>query len=435
MGFTVMNKSIERFHKTKLFFPGLLLTCLFILSCALVTGLPVTNEQGTTQFGPDYTPQEHQARTLDAIWNLLEQNYIYYESDTVNWSELQERYDQQVQTGLSTAEFNDLINELESELPAGSLIWQSRADRIEADLATSSTYQGVGAFVAFKAQSVPHVVILSVIKDSPAEQAGLQAHDSIFSIDGEPVRADEGLSVVERIRGPAGSSVILDVKTPGRAKRSVTVTRGELASTAELQTDQIIRNDSNFGYLLFPPIAYDELANDVVGSMQTLTSNRHLDGLILDLRVAGSSRGWPLQEMLTMFNNGVIGEFYNRTGSQIISIDGQDSFGSQSVPLYVLVGQNTIGFPEILAASLQASKRAVVIGAPTTGTIETASTFYLPDGSQAFVQSTSFRLLSGEEPGRNGIKPDLQVGADWDEVTHNADPVLDAALEALGAEQ
>ena len=136
-----------------------------------------------------------------------------------------------------------------------------------------------------------------------------------------------------------------------------------------------------------------------------------------------------------MFSNGVIGEFYNRTESQIISINGQDTFGSQSVPLYVLVGQSTIGFPEILAASLQASKRAVVIGAPTTGTIETASTFYLPDGSQAFVQSTSFRLLSGEEPGLNGIKPNVQIEADWDEVVPSADPVLKAALEALGAEQ
>ena len=426
-----MNKSTVRFHKTKVFLPGLLLTCLLILSCALVTGLPVGNEPGTINFGPDYTPQEHQARTLDAIWNLLEQNYIYYESADVNWSELQKRYDQQIQAGLSTTEFNDLINELESELPAGSLIWQSRADRIEADLSASSTYQGVGAFVAFKAQRVPHVVILSVIKGSPAEQAGLRAHDSILSIDGEPVHADEGLNVVERIRGPAGSSVILDVQTPGRTERSITVTRGELISTAELQTDQITMNDAIYGYLLFPPIAYDGLMNDVTQTMQALTTNHHLDGLILDLRVAGSARGWPLQEMLTMFSNGVIGEFYNRTESQIISINGQDTFGSQSVPLYVLVGQNTIGFPEILAGSLQASKRAVVIGAPTTGTIETASTFYLPDGSQAFVQSTSFRLLSGEEPGLNGIKPNVQIEADWDEVIPNADPVLDAALTAL----
>src|SRR5574342_295483 len=109
------------------------------------------------------------------------------------------------------------------ERTTGSLTWQSRADRIQADLEASSSFQGIGAVIAFKEERVPHVVLLSVIKGSPAEQAGLRAHDSILSIDGEPVRLEEGISVVERVRGPAGSSVTLEVQTPGRPKRTVTV--------------------------------------------------------------------------------------------------------------------------------------------------------------------------------------------------------------------
>jgi C-terminal processing protease CtpA/Prc len=241
--------------------------------------------------------------------------------------------------------------------------------------------------------------------------------------------------VVQRIRGLAGSTVSLEVQTPGRAKRSITVTRGQLTSTGELQVDQIIKTSGFYGYLLFPPVAYDTLIDDVLGSIQVLTTNRHLDGLILDLRVAGSTGSWPLEEMLTVFQNGDIGEFYTRTESQAFSVDGRDIFGSQSVPLVILVGQNTAGFPEILAASLQAGERAVIIGAPTSGSIETTSAFYLPDGSQAFVESTSFRLPNGEEPGQNGIKPDVPIEADWDEVVPNADPVLEAAVEALGANQ
>jgi C-terminal processing protease CtpA/Prc len=133
-----------------------------------------------------------------------------------------------------------------------------------------------------------------------------------------------------------------------------------------------------------------------------------------------------------MFHDGNIGEFYSRTDSQPVSISGQDVLSSQTVPLIVLVGQNTTGFPEILAATLQASKRAVFVGAPTSGSIETSSSFYLPDGSLAFVESASFRLLSGEELGQNGIKPDVLIEADWDEVVPDADPVLEAAIESLG---
>jgi C-terminal processing protease CtpA/Prc len=154
--------------------------------------------------------------------------------------------------------------------------------------------------------------------------------------------------------------------------------------------------------------------------------------LILDLRVAGSSRGWPLEEMLTVFHDGTVGEFYNRAESQTIEITGQDILSSQTVPLVLLVGSNTSGFPEILAASLQSSNRAILIGSPTSGSVETSSSFYLPDGSLAYVESGSFRLSNGEELGQNGIKPDVLIGADWDEVVPDADPVLDAAIGALG---
>lgn len=429
-----MNGSNKYPKKTKILILSFLLLCL-TLACAALTGVPVTKEAISIQSGPGYTPQEHQARTLDAIWNLLEQNYIYYENADVDWATLQEHYNQRIQSGLSTEEFHNLMGELESELPEGSLVWQAREERIETDLTDASIYQGIGAFVAFKAESVPHVVILAVIKGSPAEEAGLQAHDSILSIDGDPVRLDEGLSVVERIRGPAGSSVTLEVQTPGRANRMITVTRRELESTGQLLVDPIVKTDTLYGYFLFPPIAYEGMIDDVVQSMQALTVNRHLDGLILDLRVAGSARGWPLEEMFTVFQDGSIGEFYNRNERQVFSVDGQDMFGSQTVPLVVLVGQNTSGFPEILAASLQADERAVIIGAATSGSIETTSSFYLPDGSQAYIQSTSFRLLTGEEPGQNGIRPDVRIDADWDAVLPNLDPVLEAAIQALEGDQ
>jgi carboxyl-terminal processing protease len=436
---TVMNNSIESPKKSKKFYLGLMLFCLMVVSCVAfpnLPGLPIAKKEPTSvQFGPGYTTQEHQARTLDAIWNLIEQNYIYYDSADVDWDALHKSYSDRVQTGLSDDEFNTLIAELESKLPAGSLGWQSRADRVEADLLASSTYQGIGAFVAFKAESVPHVVILSVMEGSPAEKAGLKAHDSILSIDNVPVDLEEGLNVVQRIRGPAGSTVTLEVQTPGRTRHSITVTRGQLASTGKLEADQITRANKSYGYLLFPPAAYDTLTDDVHASLQTLASNRHLDGLILDLRVAGSAGGWPLEAIVTMFEDGDLGEFYTRTASQEFSVSGQDVFGSQTVPLVALVGQNTVGFPEILAASLQANKRALIVGAPSSGSIETPSAFYLPDGSEAFIQTTSFRLPNGDELGQNGIKPDVPIEADWDEVVPDADPVLEAALEALGAVQ
>jgi carboxyl-terminal processing protease len=433
---TVVNNLMKRTPNIIVFIPGLILLSFLFSACAGLPGLPaVEEEQAAVDFGPDLARRERQARTLGAIWKVMEQNYIYYESADVDWGALQERYDQRVQVELSVDEFGALIRELEAELPEGSLAWQSRAERIEADLTASSSFQGIGAIVAFKKERIPHVVLLSVIEGSPAEQAGLRAHDSILSIDGEPVRLEEGLSVVERIRGPAGTSVTLEVQTPGRAKRSVTVTRGQIEGGTALQATQVVTRGGRYGYLLFPPVTYEGLIEDVLESMRILTASGRLDGLILDLRVTRSSTGWPLEEMFIVFHDGTVGEFYTRTEDQAFDVRGQDIFGSQSVPLVLLVGPHTIGLAEILAASLQESERAILVGAPTTGSIESASPFYLPDGSLAFVQSASFRLPDGEEPGRNGISPDVRIDTDWDEVVPDDDPVLNAALKALEMEQ
>jgi len=237
--------------------------------------------------------------------------------------------------------------------------------------------------------------------------------------------------VVDRIRGPAGSSVRLDVQTPGSPVRTIEVKRARLVSTGSLEARTI--ENSAYGYILFPPIGYEGMMEDVLNSLDSFTRDRELKGLILDLRVAGSARGWPLEELLTLFHDGSMGEFYNSADQQQpLTVKGQDQFSSQSVPLIILVGSHTTGFPEIFAASLQAGRRAVVIGEATPGEIETTTSFYLPDGSLVFVETTSFRLPTGVEVGRTGVQPDVQLDAGWDEVQPENDPVLDQAIEILG---
>ena len=400
---------------------------LFLSSCMGL--IPLEEEVVSGEFGPQTSLQEQQTQTFEALWKNLEENYIYYETADVNWAGLREQYLERVNAGLTAEEFSSLIEELQAELPEGSLAYQSRAERIEADVADTSSYEGIGAFVGFNEEPEPHIVLLDVIEGSPAEQAGLKAHDSIFAIDGNPILLEEGLQAVDRVRGPAGSSVTLSVQSPGGSERSVEVKRGKLTSTGRLEAYNL--TGTNYGYLLFPPVGYDTLDEEVALSLQAFTTNRELEGLILDLRIASSSRGWPLEAIYTIFDDGALGDFYNRTDRQSVEVQGQDVFGSQEVPMAILVGQNTNGTPEILAAGLQVNQRAIVIGEKTPGSIEGATSFYLPDGSEVFIQTTSFALPNGDEVGTDGVVPDVAVDAGWDEILPNQDPVLDRAIEYL----
>ena len=418
-------------RKTKLLPLSILVLSLFLSAC--IGLIPLEEEPASGDFGPQTSLQEQQAATFETLWKHLQENYIYFESADVNWDTLHDQYLQRVRAGLTPEEFSALIEELEAELPEGSLAYQSRAERIEADVADTSSYEGIGAFVGFIEEPEPHIVLLDVIEGSPAEQAGLKAHDSIFEIDGSPILLQEGIAAVDRVRGPAGSSVTLSIQSPGEPVRSVEVKRGKLNSTGRLEAYNL--TGTNYGYLLFPPVGYDTLEEDVVRSLQALTTNRTLEGLILDLRVASSTRGWPLEAIYTMFFNGPMGEFYNRNDKQLIQVEGQDVFGSQEVPLVVLVGRNTNGTPEILAASLQAHKRATVIGEKTPGSIEGATSYYLPDGSELFIETTSFMLPNGEDIGTQGFLPEILVETGWDEIQPNDDPVLDQAIVHLDGQQ
>ena len=419
-------------QRKKVILSAILTTGVLFLS-ACIGLLPLEEDPVTGDYGPDFASQEHQLRTFDELWENFETAYIYFESAEQDWEGLRERYTRRIESGLSSAEFNSMLDDLEADLPPRSLIHQTRQERLEADLAQLETYDGIGAFIGFQAEDVPHAVILAVMEGSPAEDAGLKAHDSIFSIDGIPILLEEGLNAVSRIRGPAGTSVTLEVRSPGQQQRTIDVERARLTSTGKLEASVV--PSTEYVYLLFPPNGYEGLEQDVLNSLEALAPDRELAGLILDLRIASSSRGWPIETLFSMFHEGEIGELYNRLQAQPVEIQGQDVFNSQSVPLVILVGENTSGFAEVLAASLQMHERATLIGEPTPGDVETQSSFFLPDGSRMFVESTSFRLPDGMDIGTSGVEPDIRVEAGWDDVLPEDDPVLEQAVTFLETQE
>src|SRR5215207_9479814 len=188
-----------------LFLPAAFIILSVMLS-ACIGLIPLEEDQTGGSFGPSYSPSEHQTRVFDAIWTHLEESYIHYESANVDWDALNKKYLERINTGLSDEEFTALIQELETDLPTGTLAYQSRAERIEAETTDTSTYEGIGAVMNFAEDPAPHFIVLSVIPGSPAEKAGLKAHDSVSKIDGEMVQVHEGQSAVNRIRGAAGST-------------------------------------------------------------------------------------------------------------------------------------------------------------------------------------------------------------------------------------
>jgi carboxyl-terminal processing protease len=332
---------------------------------------------------------------------------------------------------MSAEEFAALVDEMIAELPDGAARWETRAERIEEDSTDLSNYGGIGAFVAFRAEPLPRIIILSTMPGSPAERTGLRAHDSVISVDDAPMSVEEGIGAIDRIRGPAGSDVTLTVRSPDGEEREVVVTRAQIATSDAVGYH--LTPDREIGYMLIPPFVYEGMEQHVLGVLQLLSGEGEespLKGLVLDLRIA-RGLNWPLEAMATIFNNGELGEVYTRDDVVPITIEGQDILSSQSLPIVILVGRDTSGGAEIFAALMQASGRAQVLGQTTPGDVEGGSVFDLSDGSRVIVSTSSYRAPDGRDIGLTGVIPDRVIDRDWDQVSAEEDPVRDEAERIL----
>jgi len=220
---------------------------LLLAACAAQTRTPVLLDPPT----PDAVQSaEYQQQVLQEIQELVGQEYIYPEFAGVEWQAQAELLARRIEGGLNTADFEQALGALVEILPAETASFATRAERVSDEFSSTPIYEGIGAFVSIRTEPTPRILLLSVMQGSPAEAAGLQAHDAVVAVDGEPVRAEEGFAVVERVRGPAGSEVVLQVVSPTGEPRQVTVQRGQLTAQDFVRGGAL---SPGILYLLVPP--------------------------------------------------------------------------------------------------------------------------------------------------------------------------------------
>ena len=100
-------------------------------------------------------------------------------------------------------------------------------------------------------------------------------------------------------------------------------------------------------------------------------------------------------------------------------------------PMVVLVGPTTASMAEILAARLQETGRALVVGQRTRGAVVATRGIDLPDGGLLHLGMFGLTTAGGQALEKRGVLPDVEVDLDWQAVREGGDPVLDAALEKL----
>jgi carboxyl-terminal processing protease len=258
--------------------------------------------------------------------------------------------------------------------------------------------------------------------------------DIVLKIDGKDTRgmkADEGSAL---IRGPEGTTVTLTIRR-GDSVMEIGIKR------ARIQTP-MVRSTTLEGQVLYLRIY--SFGDTAVAEFDAALK-AGLPGarsVILDLRDDGGGRVDAAEAVISRFvASGEAYEVRDRDGH----VERHDVSGDHSaagLPVEVLVNSNTASASEMVAGSLQAHKRAQLVGVKTFGKGSVQLDYPLSDGSDLHITIRRWFLPDGRSVDKKGLVPDIEVQLpnrdDMFDVArpgrgHDADRQLNRALQTLGA--
>ncbi len=272
-------------------------------------------------------------------------------------------------------------------------------------------YSGLGLSVIEEDGAVK---IISPFKGSPAEKAGLKAGDYITHINGVLYYDRDLDEAVEKMRGPAGTTINLTVYRPGRDEPlDVTVTRGVIELkpvTWELKDNVGVISVNEFSRNVGVDVNKGLID---LKKQAALKGNGKLVGLVLDLR---SNPGGSLDEAIALsdlfLDHGDIVSQRGRLASENQFYRAETVFkgdAAKGLPVVVLVDAGSASASEIVAGALQDQHRAVVMGERTFGKGSVQSFIQLDPTSAVKLTTARYYTPSGHSVQEGGIIPDIKV--------------------------
>jgi carboxyl-terminal processing protease len=254
------------------------------------------------------------------------------------------------------------------------------------------------------------VKVVSPIDDTPAARAGMMSNDVIVKIDDTPV---EGLSLkdaVDRMRGPAKTSVRLTVERGNDKETKVFTIVREIIHVQPVRSHV---ESGDIGYIRitqFNQQTFDSL-KAAIAKFKANPGADKLKGYILDLRNnPGGLLTQSIQVVNAFVDKGEIVSTRGRTPDQYQAYNARSGYDlSEGKPLVVLINGGSASASEIVSGALQDLKRATLIGTRSfgKGSVQTV----LPLGENGALKLTTARYYtpSGRSIQAKGIEPDYKI--------------------------
>ncbi len=286
------------------------------------------------------------------------------------------------------------------------------------------SFDGIGATVELDDDG--HLRIIRPLPGSPAEASGLRAGDVVISVDGLATRGRDLVDIIQQVRGPRGTEVLLTVQRAGEPEPlNFIVVRDEIVVPSVIS--DII---DGYGYVRLTTFGV-RTADDLHSALQAFRDAGVL-GIILDLRnnpggllesaIDVSSEFLPRDTILVREDTRDEGERIFRSSHAPTILD---------LPVAVLINGGSASASEIVAGVIRDYDRGVLIGETTFGKGSVQIPYSLSDESVVRVTVAIWLTPNGQHLDGEGIEPDFNLAFNNGELGTLEDNYIRAAIGVL----
>jgi carboxyl-terminal processing protease len=425
-----------------------------LLSCAvflvfILYPFPLTPSPASATGRVTTATREGRLIVFDEAWQTIRERYYDPALHGVDWEELRARLRPLAADAASETEFYSVLRLLTSRLRDAHTRVFSPDERFDWQ---RPTYISVGVSLR---EIAGELIVTAVERGGEAERGGVRAGDALLSIEGEPVAAVFARRLTEEV----GASTDVAARQHAAARlfkgardtfvNAVFTRDGARAGgTRSVRLRRVLQNrppafsvqkSEGFhvvNFNMFVP----EIASELMRALRR-GELRGARGLVIDLRDNGGGHAETMTDIASAFlpQGTNLGEFTDRNGrvssapqTRAAMLFAADAVAEFRGAVVVLTSTRTASAAEILAAALQETRRARVIGENTCGCVLAIRRRHtLPDGGLLDISEMDFRTARHTRLEGLGITPDELVQPTRRDISDGRDPALERAINIL----
>jgi len=282
-------------------------------------------------------------------------------------------------------------------------------------------FGGIGAEVRLEEDQR---ITLYPFPDSPAEQAGVENGDILTVVDGTEITLEMDIhTVVSMVRGPEGERVQITIQRPPEMTEYEFVIKRQVFQLPSV-TWRIIEEHPEIGLVDINLIA-SSTTQEIRTAVEELRSQQ-VDKFIIDLTGNGGGildSGIEIAQLFLHDGDVILYQHFKGEEQDVYKANSDGEFSS--LPMVVLIDQNSASASEIIAGAIQAHQRAPLLGRPSYGKNTIQLVFTLDDNSSVHVTSAVWWLEGGNPDEAFKLIPDFQSAIE----NPTQEDLLDLAVE------